>query len=72
MILSDVLSLVPDEQHVLLEDNHNQKLFATAESLVWWLNCDGYEVVNLETDETTGDLKIWVNCDAEVVKDADS
>ncbi len=72
MLLSDVLKLVPVGESVVLCDNSilsNHPIYASAQDLLWWLDCDQYPVEELSTDSETGDIRIMVNID--MLEDSD-
>ena len=66
MLLSDVLKLIPEAETVVLCDNSilsNHPIYASAQDLLWWLDCDQYPVDEISTDSETGDIRITVNID---------
>lgn len=71
MLLSDVLKLVSEDEIVELCDNAcpERSISASAQSLIWWLDCDQYPVEELSTDSEIGDIRIMVNID--MLEDSD-
>ncbi len=66
MLLSDILKLVPEDETVVLCDNSilsNHPIYASAQDLLWWLDCDQYPVDEISTDSETGNIRITVNID---------